>query len=354
MSVSLYPLPLSCWINLDALPTSNFQPIRLLDPGCWYKFFRSQLIWIYTVCKGRVYPGSAGQGLRLFHPKYKTFFFFDRNEVGLPEPPSQQVQPKQKKGDPGCAEQVVERLNLSNLSGDKSDTDTFPFKSTPHADFDVEQTYNIFPGTNNLVMGTSGDREKHVAVPPNLPNKPINVPKLLTPADFMSKQVAVHVPDTDLINKEEIRDYHIHSESQSVASTPRVLCQSAEHSHPLYETHTLTLGKAIRGATATCSREITPRSVKGEDSWPASEQDVQKEIIQIRNRLKNFDQKKKKLRYSYLIISDKCSYFSIKACCGYSWEVPHQGTSHEYPQHIVLEKWEFFFIIIFWLKKCLI
>ena len=23
----------------------------------------SQLIWIYTVCKGRVYPGSAGQGL---------------------------------------------------------------------------------------------------------------------------------------------------------------------------------------------------------------------------------------------------------------------------------------------------
>ena len=27
--------------------------------------FRSQLIWIYTVCKGRVYPGSAGQGLKL-------------------------------------------------------------------------------------------------------------------------------------------------------------------------------------------------------------------------------------------------------------------------------------------------
>ena len=26
-------------------------------------FFRSQLIWIYTACKGRIYPGSAGQGL---------------------------------------------------------------------------------------------------------------------------------------------------------------------------------------------------------------------------------------------------------------------------------------------------
>ena len=25
---------------------------------------RSQLIWIYTVCKGREYPGSAGQGLK--------------------------------------------------------------------------------------------------------------------------------------------------------------------------------------------------------------------------------------------------------------------------------------------------
>ena len=28
-------------------------------------FFRSQLIWIYTVCKGRTYPGSAGLGLSL-------------------------------------------------------------------------------------------------------------------------------------------------------------------------------------------------------------------------------------------------------------------------------------------------
>ena len=32
-------------------------------------FFRSQLIWIYTVCKGRIYPGSAGQGLN-----YGAFF----------------------------------------------------------------------------------------------------------------------------------------------------------------------------------------------------------------------------------------------------------------------------------------
>ena len=28
-------------------------------------FFRSQLIWIYTDCKGRIYPGSVGHGLRV-------------------------------------------------------------------------------------------------------------------------------------------------------------------------------------------------------------------------------------------------------------------------------------------------
>ena len=37
--------------------------------------FRSQQIWIYTVCKGRVYPGSAGQELsskRCKRAKYKA------------------------------------------------------------------------------------------------------------------------------------------------------------------------------------------------------------------------------------------------------------------------------------------
>ena len=36
-------------------------------------FFRSQLIWIYTVCKGRVYLGSAGEGLIAF--LYKALYF---------------------------------------------------------------------------------------------------------------------------------------------------------------------------------------------------------------------------------------------------------------------------------------
>ena len=47
------------------------------DPGC-------QLIWICLICKGRAYPGSAGQGLNvqteqvdivcIFH-MFKNFFF---------------------------------------------------------------------------------------------------------------------------------------------------------------------------------------------------------------------------------------------------------------------------------------
>ena len=41
-------------------------------------FFRSQLIWIYTVCKGRPDPGSAGQGLmvNLDHEIISTVILF--------------------------------------------------------------------------------------------------------------------------------------------------------------------------------------------------------------------------------------------------------------------------------------
>ena len=40
----------------------SFSPFRWLKKG---KFFRSQLIWIYTVYKGKAYLGSAGLGLML-------------------------------------------------------------------------------------------------------------------------------------------------------------------------------------------------------------------------------------------------------------------------------------------------
>ena len=62
--------------KLDAMPTSNFQPIRLLDPDCCNKF-----AYLMANCadpdqclqkptdldlhclKNRINPGSAGQGL---------------------------------------------------------------------------------------------------------------------------------------------------------------------------------------------------------------------------------------------------------------------------------------------------
>ena len=50
-----------------SLGITDFIKIHILnDKQCRSRsvgFFRSQLIWICTVCKGRVYPGSAGQGL---------------------------------------------------------------------------------------------------------------------------------------------------------------------------------------------------------------------------------------------------------------------------------------------------
>ena len=36
----------------------------IADPDQVACFFRDQLIWTYTVCKGTAYPGLAGQGLR--------------------------------------------------------------------------------------------------------------------------------------------------------------------------------------------------------------------------------------------------------------------------------------------------
>ena len=52
-------------------------------------FFRSQMIWIYTVCKGRVYLGSAGQGLTLsmlgknFSSNIFKYFFLFSQKTGL-------------------------------------------------------------------------------------------------------------------------------------------------------------------------------------------------------------------------------------------------------------------------------
>ena len=51
------------------LMANSADPDQLASP--------SQLIWIYTVCKGRVYQGSIGQGFNVnFHFVAKAVFFF--------------------------------------------------------------------------------------------------------------------------------------------------------------------------------------------------------------------------------------------------------------------------------------
>ena len=46
--------------------THDLTLVLLNKLRCHTHFFWSQLIWIYTVYKGRVYPGSAGQGLSAY------------------------------------------------------------------------------------------------------------------------------------------------------------------------------------------------------------------------------------------------------------------------------------------------
>ena len=260
---------------------------------------------------------------------FTYFFIFARSESATQQQARVPLMPDPSQTEIGQGDYGVERLNLSNLSGETSEIDTIPFQPTPHSEKEREQTPDaadldlhfqqqlLHKGDN--LMKRRVESVIPQILPQDLPSALTNVPKLLTPADFMSKQVpsnmqrsdktyqASYTPseekDTNLgmyssfANRQMVPEYHIHSETQSVASTPRVLCQSAEHCHPLTETYTLTSGN-VRDVTPRSLGEVTPRGLAsgGGDPGHTSTQEVQKEIIQIRNRLKSFDQKKKKLR----------------------------------------------------------
>ena len=66
----------ACWFSTNQITWSRLliQIHIINDKQCRFRsvgFFRSQLIWIYTVCKGRVYAGSAGPRLTAiasYHP----------------------------------------------------------------------------------------------------------------------------------------------------------------------------------------------------------------------------------------------------------------------------------------------
>ena len=63
--------PAHFWFSASQITWSQIH--ILIDKQC-RSFFRSQLIWIYTVCKGRAYPGSTGPGL--INQKALIFFLF--------------------------------------------------------------------------------------------------------------------------------------------------------------------------------------------------------------------------------------------------------------------------------------
>ena len=84
------PCPLLIFSQSDYLIRLWIQIHILNDKQCRSRsvgFFRSQLIWIYTVCKGKKYLGSAGQGLTLWlrfwlQTDYTWILCFISNQTG--------------------------------------------------------------------------------------------------------------------------------------------------------------------------------------------------------------------------------------------------------------------------------
>ena len=91
-------------------------------------FFRSQLIWIYTVCKGRVYQGSAAEGLTFTtllgnsaDDKLIFSYFSQKTRFDLScrlSPLSKRVYEKNKKLEKICmrCEKLFPTTNKKNIS----------------------------------------------------------------------------------------------------------------------------------------------------------------------------------------------------------------------------------------------
>ncbi|XP_053406636.1 protein SFI1 homolog [Mercenaria mercenaria] len=134
---------------------------------------------------------------------------------------------------------------------------------------------------------------------------------LMTPADFQSKK------DTYIVNKDStftprtVSDVGstVVSECTSLASTPRVLCQNSDHNHPLSETRSFRVTDFKEQITPRSTSSVTPREQLSSLGFESnSTQMIQKEIIIIRNRLKSFDQKKKKLRKMQKQLKQLCDW----------------------------------------------
>lgn len=121
---------------------------------------------------------------------------------------------------------------------------------------------------------------------------------LMTPADFLSKKgtFVAETVDNRVSDPTPVPSTVV-SECISVASTPRVLCQNSDHNHPLSETRSFRMTDFKEQITPRSTSSVTPREQLCSGGFEThSTQVIQKEVITIRNKLKSFDEKKKKLR----------------------------------------------------------
>lgn len=156
---------------------------------------------------------------------------------------------------------------------------------------------------------------------------------LMTPADFLNKRADQKVMEEDRVTPRSVTSEVSLPPSccQSVVTTPRIVCDNAHHHHPMLETRSFkpsdfqgdTIPQSATGSVTPrdqlstlgfddqfTERTVTPRSqfesLSSRNQLPPfgsekmtstlTKHQIQREIIVIRNRLKSFDQKKKKLR----------------------------------------------------------
>ncbi|KAL4231291.1 spindle pole body protein Sfi1 [Mactra antiquata] len=176
---------------------------------------------------------------------------------------------------------------------------------------------------HDLPMGFNSPRVSEVSSSHGFPAKSVPYSSkltLMTPADFLQKPYnsaggsASRIPDLQgiensaSISARGMPDLHgidsiPVSECTSIASTPRFLCDNSKHDHPLSETRSFRVSdfkeQITPRSTSSCitpRQELSARSCSGGGGQGQSKKTIQKEIISIRNRLKSFEQKKKKLR----------------------------------------------------------
>ncbi|XP_060581928.1 protein SFI1 homolog isoform X2 [Ruditapes philippinarum] len=301
----------------------------------------------------------GGQAHARAKPRQPSFLMESLKRAGLfvhdtqSDAPSNEVTEDQWKSNVAMKTPHIERLNLSNLTTNQSDVDT-DRTLTPHliGSAKSEQTvsqhsarvpFQIYENTgepvsnepfpsdrqlekgeqvvkiNILSKGDSRTFEKFNGAKQDslLPHtSAVNVPTipkltLLTPADFLNKK------ETYIVNKdsnftarsETCIGSAVVSETTSIASTPRVLCQNSDHNHPLSETRSFRVTDFKEQITPRSTSSVTPRDQLSSLGFEShSTQTIQKEIVTIRNRLKNFDQKKKKLRKMQKQLKQLCDW----------------------------------------------